>query len=378
MKLLVQPGEGTTSLIKGINSARKSIEIVIFRFDRREVEGVLKNAVERGVFVHALVAHTNRGGEKKLRKLEMRLLAAGASVARTDDDLVRYHDKLLIVDRRVLYVLGFNLTYLDIQRSRSFGIITKDRRLVQEAVRLFEADAQRQEYKPECDRFVVSPANARKQLERFIKGAKKSLLIYDLNVTDAAMTRLLRDRAKAGVEIRVIGRVVRKGAKFELRRLANLRLHTRTMIRDGTMAFIGSQSLRAIELDIRREVGVIFREAKVVNSLIRIFEEDWKSGRMQDERPGAPVNELQVRDEQGACARGKAPKSVAKAVVEKLSSVSNTLEKTLQRAVSENANIEIDSTVIEQAVEEAVRGAVKQAVRDVMEQAEGEKTPDKE
>lgn len=378
MKLLIQPGEGTTSLIKGINNARKSVEIVIFRFDRREVEGSLKNAVERGVFVHALVAHTNRGGEKKLRKLEMRLLAAGASVARTDDDLVRYHDKLLIVDRRVLYVLGFNLTYLDIQRSRSFGIVTKDRRLVQEAVRLFEADAQRQEYKPECDRFVVSPSNARKQLERFIKGAKKSLLIYDLNVTDAAMIRLLRDRAKAGVEIRVIGRVVRKGAKFELRRLANLRLHTRTMIRDGTAAFIGSQSLRAIELDIRREVGVIFREARVVNSLTRIFEEDWKAGRRQDDRPETPVNELQVRNEQGACARGKAPKSVAKAVVEKLSSVSNELEKTLQRAVSENANVEIDSTVIEQAVEEAVRGAVKQAVRDVMEQAEGEQAPGKE
>ena len=34
-----------------------------------------------------------------------------------------------------------------------------------------------------------------------------------------------------------------------------MRLHTRTIIRDGAQAFIGSQSLRGHELDARREVG---------------------------------------------------------------------------------------------------------------------------
>ena len=374
MKLLVQPGEGTTSLVKGISSAQKTVEIVIFRFDRREIERALKEAVERGVFVHALVAHTNRGGEKKLRKLELRLLEAGVSVARTDDDLVRYHDKLLIIDRQILYVLGFNLTHLDINRSRSFGVVTKDRRLVQEAVRLFEADTTRQEYKPECDRFVVSPVNARKQLERFIKGAKKSLLIYDLNISDAEMVRLLRDRAKAGVEIRVIGRMTSKDYKFELRQLGNIRLHTRTLIRDGTMAFIGSQSLRALELDVRREVGVIFRDAKIVNTLIKIFEEDWKSSRLAEEQKDTPNKEPEIKDKQAGSAPAKAPKAVAKAVVGELSSISNALEKTIERAVSKKANIQVDSATVAQAVEGAVKDAVKQAVRDVMEQAANPKT----
>ena len=48
--------------------------------------------------VRALIAHTNRGGEKSLRKLEMRLLEAGVTVARTADDLPRYHGKMMIVD----------------------------------------------------------------------------------------------------------------------------------------------------------------------------------------------------------------------------------------------------------------------------------------
>ena len=30
----------------------------------------------------------------------------------------------MIIDRRELYVLAFNFTYLDIQHSRSFGLVT--------------------------------------------------------------------------------------------------------------------------------------------------------------------------------------------------------------------------------------------------------------
>src|SRR5687767_677853 len=108
MQVLVQPGDGVAPLLSGIDGAKKCIEIVIFRFDEREVELALKRAITRGVFVHALIASTNSGGEKNLRKLEARLLAAGVTVVRTSDDLPRYHHKLMIVDRRVLYLLAFN------------------------------------------------------------------------------------------------------------------------------------------------------------------------------------------------------------------------------------------------------------------------------
>ena len=139
MKLLIQPGDGAGPLIKAINSAKDTVEIAIFRFDHREIEMALSHAVSRGVTVRALIAHTNRTGEQNLRKLEMRLLAAGVTVARTADDLPRYHGKLLIVDRREAYVLAFNLTYLNIERCRSFGVVTRSSAIVHEAARLFDA-----------------------------------------------------------------------------------------------------------------------------------------------------------------------------------------------------------------------------------------------
>ena len=52
MKLLVQPTDGITPLIQGIEKAKKSIQIVIFRFDRTDIERALEKAVARGVSVH--------------------------------------------------------------------------------------------------------------------------------------------------------------------------------------------------------------------------------------------------------------------------------------------------------------------------------------
>src|SRR5690349_19524889 len=102
MKLLVEPDDGVKPILKGIEGAKHSIEIVIFRFDRSDIEKALANAIGREVPVHALIAYTNHGGEENLRKLEQRLLAAGATVARTADDLARYHGKMMIIDRREL------------------------------------------------------------------------------------------------------------------------------------------------------------------------------------------------------------------------------------------------------------------------------------
>jgi phosphatidylserine/phosphatidylglycerophosphate/cardiolipin synthase-like enzyme len=108
MKLLIQPEDGVSPLVSAIKKAKKTVDIVIFRFDRAEIEAALKAAAKRGVVVSALIAYANHGGERSLRKLEMRLLEEGVTVTRTAADLSRYHDKMLIIDRRVLYVMSFN------------------------------------------------------------------------------------------------------------------------------------------------------------------------------------------------------------------------------------------------------------------------------
>jgi phosphatidylserine/phosphatidylglycerophosphate/cardiolipin synthase-like enzyme len=225
--------------------------------------------------VRALIAHTNHGGAKSLRKLEMQLLADGVTVSRTAEDLVRYHGKMMIIDGRVLHLYGFNYTWLDIDRSRSFGVVTRHKRFVQEALKLFDADCAKQPYKAAYDRFIVSPENARDRLNALLKSARKQVLIYDPKVSDPVALRCLTERAKAGVEIRILGKLSGRAAGLAAEKCPGRRLHVRTIIVDGRRAFVGSQSLRKLELDRRREVGVIFDDRKVVQELIAVFESDW-------------------------------------------------------------------------------------------------------
>jgi phosphatidylserine/phosphatidylglycerophosphate/cardiolipin synthase-like enzyme len=242
--------------------------------------------VGRGVNVRALIAHTHSGSDKALRKLELRLLAAGVTVSRTADDLIRYHGKMMIIDEKVLHVYGFNFTRLDIAKSRSLGVITKNPKLVQEAVKLFNADDTRQPYTPGSDRFVISPENARERLSRFISATRKQLLIYDPQVSDDAMLRLIKQRIQAGVEVKIIGKVEAKW-KISSERFPGRRLHIRAIMRDGRRAFLGSQSLRRLELEKRREIGVVINDKRVVKQMIAVFEEDWAqtdSGRKEEKK----------------------------------------------------------------------------------------------
>jgi cardiolipin synthase len=363
VKLLVQPQDGIAPLLAAIKSAKKSIDILIFRMDWKDLETALKAASGRGVAVRALIAHTNRGGEPKLRNLEMRFLEAGITVSRTADDWIRYHGKMMIVDRRTLFVLSFNFVHLDIEHSRGFGIVTTTAKVVQEAEKLFEADCNRQTFTPCVNAFVVSPANARKQLSAFIQRAKKQLLIYDPKIADRQIIRLLQDQAKAGLDIKIIGSIAAGNANLAVSPLTSMRLHTRTIILDGQQAFVGSQSLRPPELDSRREIGIIVRDSKVVNTLLATFEKDWESTGYDE------IHDALKKDQE-------APPPVAtakatRALVKEMKPLTTTVKQAIKKAVAQ-AGAEVPGRAeMKSTVKGAVKKAVKEAVKELVQEGQG-------
>ncbi|HEX8031061.1 MAG TPA: phospholipase D-like domain-containing protein [Vicinamibacterales bacterium] len=280
MRLITQPKDGIAPLLRAIKRARKTIDIVIFRFDVEAIEKALTAAIERGVNVRALIAHTNRGGASKLRKLESRLLEAGVTLSRTADDMVRYHGKLLLIDREQAYVMGFNYTRQDIEHSRSFGLETRNPKVVRDILKVVDADHDRVKLSLKSTRVVVSPENARERLTSFIKKAKRELLIYDMGLTDDKMIVLIRQKAESGVKVKILGQVEKKWldeVPWRVRPFTTMKLHVRCIVRDREAAFVGSQSLRKLELDQRREVGMITKDRRTVNQIAEVFASDWKA-----------------------------------------------------------------------------------------------------
>ena len=275
MKLIVQPDHGVEPVLAAIARARSSVEIVIFRLDVKDVALALETAVTRGVAVRALIAHTNKGGEKQLRKLEMRLLAAGVTVSRSADDWLRYHGKMLVIDGRQLHVNGFNFTWLDIDRSRSFGAITTS-----PTTREGSAAPVPGRLRPSAVRAVLRSAggqsrdiaHAVERLPRRCETAAVHLRPGDLRSAHGARARRPGPRRRRRADHRQgLASHRRAGAA-----LPSHRLHVRAIIRDGARAFLGSQSLRTLELDKRREIGVLITERPAVRGMLAVFDADWK------------------------------------------------------------------------------------------------------
>lgn len=283
VRLLVQPDDGVAPLLEAIGRARESLDVYVFRLDYRVIEDALAAAVARGVRLRTLIAHANGGKPEALRKLEDRLLALGATVSRTATDLIRYHGKALIADRRTLYVLGYNFTRRDVDQSRSLGAVIEDPALVAEALRLFEADFDRQPFSPANDDLVVSPHNSRAVLTELIAAARRQLLIYDGRLSDNQVQQVLEARARAGVEVRVLGRVEKELEGVAVRPYAGKRLHVRAIVQDGRRVFIGSQSLRRLELERRREIGVRLDDRSLARRVTALFERDWAEAEAEAE-----------------------------------------------------------------------------------------------
>jgi phosphatidylserine/phosphatidylglycerophosphate/cardiolipin synthase-like enzyme len=282
-RLLVQPEDGAVPLLAAIDSARRTLDLYVFRLDDQRVADALGRAAKRGVAVRALVAHTRRGGEAGQRKLEARLRHMRIAVSRSDDDLQRYHGKMAIVDDRRLLVLGYNFTRRDMEHSRSFGLVLDDRRAIEEAARMYDADFERRAYVPEHGKLVISPFNSRIVLARIIQQARRQLLIYDKRLSDDLMLRLIERQARAGVEIRVIGVVDRRMKGVAVADFPG-RLHVRAIIQDGRRLFVGSQSLRRIELDKRREIGAVVSTTTEVKRALRVFQQDWVASQSKTRR----------------------------------------------------------------------------------------------
>jgi phosphatidylserine/phosphatidylglycerophosphate/cardiolipin synthase-like enzyme len=348
LELHIQPDDGIAPLLKAIEKAKKSIQILIFRFDRAEAERALVEAARRGVAVTALIAFTNRGEERNLRKLESRLLAGGVTVARTSDDLARYHGKMMIVDGKYLHLQAFNLTHLDINLSRSFAVVVKKSKVVEEAIKLFDCDVKRQPYTAGSRELVVSPVNSRKELLAFFKKAKKQLLLYEMKISDPEFLKLLESKRAEGVEVRIIGRVSRKNRTLDVRPLTKMRLHARCFLRDGQEGFLGSQSLRPLELEARREIGVIFSHAAIVKRIAKVFEDDWSAS--------PPVSQDLVTTTLDLPA-----KKVAKAVVKSVK-VGPMVEEMLERVVDPKSDGPFEPAEVAETVRVAFKDAVKSAV----------------
>jgi hypothetical protein len=137
-----------------------------------------------------------------------------------------------------------------------------------------------------------------------------------------------------------------------------MRLHTRVIIRDGKQAFLGSQSLRKLELDSRREIGIIVSSRKVISALTTIFDDDWKASTAEAGNSQKKMLDAHTR---------RTSKKVAKTLKKKLAP--EPVVKRVVKAIETEGAVDVKPKQAERVVKTALKKAVKKATARLVEEA---------
>ncbi len=288
VRLIVYPEESETALLDAIRSARTRVYLTTYLLTDLRVIDMLAQARAGGAETRVLLEDAPFGGGIAAKSSFERLEKAGIPV-KPGNPAFRYtHQKSIIIDQTA-YVLTANMTRAAFSANREFGLVVTDPADVDEIARAFNADWERKPFAPARPTLVWSPVNSRARINAVIASATKTLEIFAEVVQDNDQVRLMVEAARRGVNVRLIVPPPEGGAQatptddytrlkaggVSVRSLRVPTQHSKAMLSDGVIAFVGSQNVTATSLDLNRELGVLVADPAVLARLLSTFESDW-------------------------------------------------------------------------------------------------------
>ena len=296
LSLMTEPDDGIAPVLNMISSASKSVDLVMYELDDRQVEAALAADVRRGVAVRVILSAGYDGASSTENTAAYDFLAAsGVPVRWSPPYFSLTHEKSLVADGDRALIMTFNLTAQYYSTSRDFGVVDNDQNDVDAIEKTFAADwegdgvAVGGNNGDRGDDLLWSPGSARALLT-LINGARASLSIYNEEMADGDVVKALIDAAERGVQV-YVDMTDAAEWQWQFRELttggvhvrtyadtptAPLYIHAKVVIADGARAFVGSENFSMTSLDDNRELGIITSDPAVVPSLTRTFTDDWR------------------------------------------------------------------------------------------------------
>jgi phosphatidylserine/phosphatidylglycerophosphate/cardiolipin synthase-like enzyme len=282
VSLIVQPGDSFFPIVRAFDRAERSVNLTVFRMDDPIILKAMLEARSRGVRTRLLIASSARGWGEKNQKLLRDAKKAGIATREPagDSKKTRFHYKIMTVDGTKSLIFTFNPTRENLHYTRDFGLELFDRQVAAELDRLFDADWDDIAFTPDAESpLLISPYNSRAKMAAILGGAQESIRIADAKLEDPAIVKIVADKARDGVKVRVLGDAGHEGSfppGIEFRAVPRYKLHAKCSIVDGKRAVLGSMNMRTESFDRRREVCIAFEDPEAIKQLEAVFESDWE------------------------------------------------------------------------------------------------------
>lgn len=290
LSLITEPAAGVAPVLGLIDSAKHSVDLVMYELEDTRVESALASAESRGVSVRVLLNKGYYGKPDSSNPNQAAydyLQAHHVPVHWTPGYFALTHQKTMIVDGKTSIIMTFNVTPQYYTTGRDFGITDTDAKDVDAIETAFTSDWQDQKTTaPNGDDLLWSPGSETATIA-LINQAKNSLEIYNEEMADSKVVSAIADAAKRGVNVEVVMTDSSEWHKnFNTLQAAGvhirtyhgehpLYIHAKMILADNDRAFIGSENFSTTSLTKNRELGIILADKTVIQQLNATFSADY-------------------------------------------------------------------------------------------------------
>jgi phosphatidylserine/phosphatidylglycerophosphate/cardiolipin synthase-like enzyme len=277
------PEAGEQPYVDVLMPAQTSIDVMIYEMGYGAILDTLEAKAMAGVPVRVSLDQSEIATNQKYFDL---LTAAGAQCKWSDPKFTYQHAKFFVVDHAVASISTGNYSKeYSIDLERNFVATDRDPDDVGDLDNLFAADWVGTDPAMSCTRMVISPINSRSRILDVINSATQTLTIESMQFADTQVRAAVAAKVMAGVNVRVMiadvgfvsanaaAATYLKGLGLDPRQIPHL--HTKVIVADGALAYMGSENLSETSLDHNREVGVVVTDASSIAPLTTTFEKDW-------------------------------------------------------------------------------------------------------
>jgi phosphatidylserine/phosphatidylglycerophosphate/cardiolipin synthase-like enzyme len=195
------------------------------------------------------------------------------------------HEKGVIIDGAVAWIMTMNATESSPTANREYLAVDTDADDIAEAETIFEADWANQSLVP-SGKLLVSPTNSSAKLLALLGLATKTIDMEAEELTDSQIVKALEAEATKGVAVRVVladasstsDAAALAAAGVKLVTYSALYVHAKSIVVDGTYAYVGSENFSAGSLEYNRELGVLTSNATAVAQVESTTASDFAAG----------------------------------------------------------------------------------------------------
>ena len=292
LQAFVEPGAGYHPVLDALNASRKSVLMEMYLLTDKKIIGALKSAKARGTNVRILLEKSAYGTPAAFKAVMDDLNSSGISCRRSNPAFQLTHEKSIVIDRQIAFIMTLNQDKTAYSRNREFGIIDRNPNDVAEIAAVFDDDWNRTAPVLSDLNLVWSPVNSRIRINKLIDSARKSLYVENEEMVDKNVEDHLISAAQRGVDVRVVmspssfktdtnapGRDRIKKGGVKVRLLKSPYIHAKIMIADGSRAFVGSENFSPTSINRNRELGILISDSTSIQILSTTFNKDWSSGK---------------------------------------------------------------------------------------------------